>query len=86
MRRTNGANSPTPPCPGEENEPCRLEAEQALALLEEDQLVSTKERRRLGLMPLPLGIRVLLWGLRVYVVAMILLVAIQVYHALRGGG
>jgi hypothetical protein len=57
-----------------------------LALLEADQVVAAKRRTHFGKRNLSLGIRVLLWGLRVYVVMMLVIVVIsvlRVMHALH---
>jgi hypothetical protein len=56
-----------------------------LSVLEEDQLVAAKERIRFGQRRLSRGVRALLWGLRFYVLAMMILVAIQVANAVHGG-
>jgi hypothetical protein len=69
---------------GPENVDLKRRPEMVLAVLEPDQLVDAKERCRFGQRRLSKGIRALLWGLRLYVVAMMLLVAIQVLHAVRG--
>ncbi len=60
--------------------------EAVLSVLEADQLVSAKERTRFGRKRLTGRTRVLLWGLRVYVLLMLVLVLIQVLHTLRGTG
>jgi hypothetical protein len=57
-----------------------------LSLLEADQVVAAKQQTRFGRRPLSLGIRVMLWGLRTYVVIMLILVVISVLRALHGGG
>ena len=54
-----------------------------LSLLETDQVVAAKRQSRFGRRPLSLGIRILLWGLRSYVVIMLVIVAIAVVRALR---
>lgn len=56
--------------------------EEVLLVLEEDQLVASKEAAHLGRRPLSLALRTLLWGLRIYVVLMLALVVIQVIHAI----
>lgn len=58
--------------------------EAVLSVLEADQLVSAKERTRYGRRELSPRIRVLLWGLRVYVLLMFVLVLIQIFHTLQG--
>ena len=54
-----------------------------LSLLEADQVVAAKRRTHFGRKNLSLGTRVLLWGLRVYVVAMLVIVAISVFQAIH---
>lgn len=55
-----------------------------LSLLEADQVVAAKQQTRFGRRRLGLGIRVAMWGLRVYVVVMLVIVVISVVRALRG--
>jgi hypothetical protein len=57
--------------------------ELALELLEPDQVVSAKQRTRFGRRKLDRKQRALLWVLRVYVVAMQVLVLITVIRAFR---
>jgi hypothetical protein len=52
-----------------------------LSLLEADQVVAAKRQSRFGPRKLSVGIRILLWGLRIYVVVMLVLVAISVIRA-----
>jgi hypothetical protein len=54
-----------------------------LSLLEADQVVAAKRRTHFGRQKLSLKTRALLWCLRVYVVAMMIIVAISVYNAVR---
>ncbi len=56
-----------------------------LSLLEADQVVATKTRTRFGRRKLSAGARFLLWGLRVYVFVMLVIVLISVIRALHGG-
>ncbi len=63
-----------------------LRPDAVLSVLEADQLVTAKEHARFGQSQLSKGTRVFLWGLRIYVLAMMALVAIQVVHAVQGGG
>ncbi len=60
--------------------------EAVLSVLEADQLVSAKERTHFGRKRLTGRTRVLLWGLRVYLLLMLVLVLIQVLHTLQGTG
>lgn len=54
-----------------------------LSLLEADQVVAAKEKTRFGRRKLSMGMRVLLWGLRIYAVAMLVLVLISVLRAIH---
>jgi hypothetical protein len=54
-----------------------------LSLLEADQVVAAKQKTRFGRRELSLGVRVLLWGMRIYVVVMLVLVVISVFRALH---
>ena len=54
-----------------------------LSLLEADQVVAAKQKTRFGRRKLSLGVRILLWGLRVYVVAMLVLVVISAFRAIH---
>jgi len=56
-----------------------------LSLLEADQVVATKTRTRFGKRNLSAGTRVLLWGLRIYVFAMLVIVLISVIRAVYPG-
>lgn len=56
-----------------------------LSLLEADQVVATKRRTRFGKRNLSLGARWLLWGLRVYVLVMLVIVLVSVIRALHPG-
>jgi len=55
-----------------------------LELLEADQVVAAKQRTRFGSRKLTAGIRSLLWGLRIYVLVMIVIVLISVIRAAHG--
>jgi hypothetical protein len=52
-----------------------------LSLLEADQMVAAKQQSRFGTRNLSSGLRVLLWGLRVYVIIMLVIVLISVVRA-----
>jgi hypothetical protein len=52
--------------------------------LETDQVVAAKQRTRFGRRTLSPGVRVMLWGLRIYVVVMLVLVVISVIRAMHG--
>jgi hypothetical protein len=53
-------------------------------VLEPDQLSTTKQR--FGRAQLTRGTVALLWGLRIYVILMILLIGVQIWSALHTGG
>lgn len=55
-----------------------------LSVLEADQVVAAKRQMRFGRRKLSLGTRLLFWGLRVYVVVMLVIVLLSVLHALHG--
>jgi hypothetical protein len=54
-----------------------------LSLLETDQVVAAKQKTRFGPRKLSVGMRVLLWGLRIYVLAMLVLVAVSAIRAIH---
>jgi hypothetical protein len=54
-----------------------------LSLLEADQVVAAKERMRFGRQKLSGGVRAMLWGLRIYVVVMLVIVFISVLRAIQ---
>ena len=56
-----------------------------LSLLEADQVVAAKTQTHFGRRKLSLGARLTLWGLRIYVVLMMVIVVVSVIHALHAG-
>jgi hypothetical protein len=54
-----------------------------LSLLEADQVVAAKQQSHFGRRNLAMGMRALLWGLRIYVVIMFVMIAISVVRALH---
>ena len=54
-----------------------------LSLLEADQVVAAKQRMHFGRRNLSLRVRLMLWGLRIYVVIMLLLVIVAAIRALH---
>jgi hypothetical protein len=54
-----------------------------LSLLESDQVVAAKRRSHFGRRQLSLGMRLLLWSLRVYVVIMLALALLSVLRAVH---
>jgi hypothetical protein len=54
-----------------------------LSLLETDQVVAAKQQTRFGRRTLSPLVKILLWGLRVYVVVMLVLVVISVVRAIH---
>ena len=57
--------------------------EAILSVLEEDQLVKAKERIHWGRIRLTPGVQVLLWGLRLYVILMLITVFIHVLRTVQ---
>lgn len=56
-----------------------------LSLLEADQVVAAKSQSRFGRRSLSFGARATLWGLRIYVLFMMIIVVISVVQAIHGG-
>jgi len=54
-----------------------------MSLLEADQVVAAKRQSRFGRRKLSVGMRVMLWGLRAYVVVMLVLVVVSVIRAIH---
>ena len=54
-----------------------------LSLLEAVQVRAAKEHMRFGRQKLSRGVRILLWGLRIYVVVMMVIVLISVLRAVH---
>jgi hypothetical protein len=54
-----------------------------LSLLETDQVVAAKQQTRFGRRILSPGIKILLWGLRLYVMVMFVLVVVSVIRAIH---
>ena len=54
-----------------------------LSLLEADQVVAAKSQTHFGRRQLSPGVRAMLWGLRVYVVLMMVIVVISVIRTLQ---
>lgn len=54
-----------------------------LSLLEADQVVAAKRRTHFGRKQLCTGTQFLLWGLRIYVVVMLAIVALSVFRAIQ---
>jgi hypothetical protein len=54
-----------------------------LSLLEADQVVAAKEQMHFGRQKMSRGVRILLWGLRIYVVVMMIIVLISVLRAIH---
>jgi hypothetical protein len=57
--------------------------EAALSVLEADQLVAAKLRTRFGRRALSPSVKVTLWGLRIYVIIMLLIVLMSVLQVLH---
>ncbi len=54
-----------------------------MSLLEADQVVAAKRQSRFGRRNLSFGVRLMLWGLRAYVVVMLVLVLVSVVRAIH---
>jgi hypothetical protein len=67
------------------SQPDLKDPEVVLSVLETDQVVVAKQRTRFGRRTLSPTTRMMLWGLRIYVVAMLVLVVISVIRALHAG-
>jgi hypothetical protein len=65
-------------------QPDLKDPEVVLSLLEADQVVAAKQRTRFGRRELSFKVRLMLWGLRIYVAIMLVIVAISVFRALHG--
>lgn len=64
-------------------EPSLEDPRLVMSLLEADQVVAAKTQTRFGRRRFSVGLRALLWGLRVYVILMFVIVLISVYRALQ---
>ena len=54
-----------------------------LSLLEADQVVAAKQRMHFGRRNFSVGVRLMLWALRIYVVAMLVIVLISAFRAIH---
>jgi hypothetical protein len=86
--KSNGADVPGNARPiesvaGDSAKPDLKDPRVILSLLEADQVVAAKQKTRFGRRDLSVGVRILLWGLRVYVVIMLVLVVISVFRAIH---
>jgi len=54
-----------------------------LSLLEADQVVAAKRQTHFGRRQFSLGIRIMLWALRIYVIFMLVIVVISVMRAIH---
>jgi len=68
---------------GKSESPDLKDPKVVLSLLEADQVVAAKQRTQFGRRNLSLGVRILLWGLRIYVVVMLVLVVIAAFRAVH---
>lgn len=75
----------TEPAAAAETKPNLEDPKVVLSLLEADQVVAAKTHTRFGKRKLSVGARLLLWGLRVYVFVMLVIVLISVIRAVHGG-
>jgi hypothetical protein len=71
--------------PGEEaiSAPNLKDPRVVLSVLEADQVVAAKQRTHFGRRHLSVGVRIMLWGLRIYVAVMLIIVLISVIDAVR---
>jgi hypothetical protein len=78
------STAPTRRLSGPDNRPPDLkDPTVVLSFLEADQVVAAKQRTHFGRRHLPLGARLILWGLRIYVLVMLVLVIVSAIRALR---
>lgn len=63
--------------------PTNLDPAVVLSMLEADQVVAVKQHTAFGRRRLSIGLQLLLWALRVYVVLMLIIVVVSVYKALH---
>ncbi|HEV2222001.1 MAG TPA: hypothetical protein VGR84_03275 [Candidatus Acidoferrales bacterium] len=75
----------TEPAAAAEAKPNLEDPKVVLSLLEADQVVAAKTRTRFGKRKLSAGTRAMLWGLRIYVFVMLVIVLISVIRAVHGG-
>ncbi|MGH9739695.1 MAG: hypothetical protein ACRD4X_14085 [Candidatus Acidiferrales bacterium] len=68
----------------DESAPDMKDPRAVLSVLEADQIVAAKQRTHFGRRKLSMGVRILLWGLRVYVVIMLVLVVISAFRVIHG--
>jgi hypothetical protein len=84
--KSNAARQGFDPDAASSAQPNLKDPQVVLSLLEADQVVAAKQQTRFGRRPLSFRARLMLWGLRIYVVLMLVIVVISVLHALHGGG
>jgi hypothetical protein len=77
---------PEPPEPDRPGHVDFAKPEVVLSVLEADQVVAAKKRMHFGKRKLSAGIQWLFWGLRVYVIVMLVIVLLSVLRALHGTG
>ncbi|MGH9684076.1 MAG: hypothetical protein ACRD4S_10765 [Candidatus Acidiferrales bacterium] len=73
----------TPDVAGAPDEPNMNDPSVVLSLLEADQVVAAKQQTRFGRQNLSARVRTLLWGLRIYVVVMLVIVLVSVLRAIH---
>ncbi|MGB6624235.1 MAG: hypothetical protein WBE43_05570 [Candidatus Acidiferrales bacterium] len=73
----------TEPAAAAEAKPDLEDPNVVLSLLEADQVVAAKSHTRFGRRKLSAGTRAMLWGLRIYVFVMLVIVLISVLRALH---
>jgi hypothetical protein len=82
-RGASGAWVEVKPYGESERQPDLKDPRVVLSLLEADQVVAAKTRTRFGQRSFSFGLRLLLWGLRVYVLVMLFLVLVSILHAVH---
>lgn len=71
------------PVASDDGQPHLEDPRVVLSLLEADQVVAAKEHMRFGRQKLSRGVRAMLWGLRIYVVVMLIIVLVSVLRAVH---
>jgi hypothetical protein len=69
--------------PSKVGEPYLEDPRIVLSLLEADQVVAAKRQSRFGRRKFSAGVRAMLWGLRIYVILMLIIVLFSVIRALH---
>ena len=81
--KRNGPSPETEPAAAHIERPDLQDPNVVLSLLETDQVVAAKTRTRFGKRNLSAGTRAMLWGLRIYVFVMLVIVLVSVIRAVH---